>query len=72
MSSTARFLWEAPRWAKTSAFLKNQAFMLGLECRIEVDKGLIRETGRCEVSGGSDACQEFLRRCNQAMREFNQ
>lgn len=63
--------WEAPRWAKVESFVKDQAMLLGLTCKTEVEKGLIRERGRVEVRGGTEECREFIRRFHAAAREYS-
>lgn len=71
MNARAATTWQAPRWAKVEAFVKDQALLPGLECKTEVDKGVIRERGRVEVRGDVDKCQEFLRRLSAAMDDYN-
>lgn len=67
----AKATWEAPRWAKVEVFVKDQALLLGLACKTDVDKGWIRERGRVEVQGDADKCREFLRRFNAALDNYN-
>lgn len=69
--SRAATTWEAPRWAKVESFVKDQAMMLGLKCRTEVEKGFIRERGRVEVTGDAEQCREFIRRFQAAAKEYS-
>lgn len=62
MNARTAAVWDAPRWAKVETFVKDQALLLNLECKIDVRKGLIMEHGRVEVEGNADKCQEFMRR----------
>ncbi len=71
MNARVATTWEAPRWAKMESFIKDQALLLGLECKTEVNKWLLRESGRVEVMGESDKCKEFCFRLNVAVNYFN-
>lgn len=63
--------WEAPRWAGVENFIRDQAFLLDLECKVEVTKHLISETGRFAVTGEEEKCKEFKRRFLLAMNDYN-
>lgn len=68
---TIKSTWAAPRWAKVSSFIKDVAFELGLECEVDVDKGLIRERGRFKVSGDENALRLFKKAFESAAEKYN-
>lgn len=61
---------EAPRWARVPAFIKNTAFMLGLDVSMDIDAGLIRETVRFEVSGDQEKVSEFIKAFLASVKEY--
>jgi hypothetical protein len=44
-------VFEGPRWLRIPKFLKDECWERHLKIEIEVDKGLIRETVRFDISG---------------------
>ena len=70
MNGSIKSTWEAPRWAKVSSFIRDVAWHLGLECEINVDKGLIRERGRFKVSGEENKLKTFKKALASAIKEY--
>jgi hypothetical protein len=62
---------EGPRWAGTENYLRNACWVLGLEIKTEVSKGLIRETVRFEVKGDDNAVDRFVDNLNKTITDWN-
>ena len=69
-TATYKNAWEAPRWAKVSNFIREAAFKYDLECKLIVDKGILRESGRFSVTGSSDNINKFKRIFGAAIRDY--
>lgn len=69
---TSSTVYEAPRWAGVSCYLKDQAFLLGVQLEIEVEKGWIRENGRFRVTGPADKVDQFMAEFEEAGRRYNE
>lgn len=59
---TVRHTYDVPRWAKLSRLIEDEAFMLQLECLVNVRRGLIMEHGRFAVTGDRDNVRKFMAR----------
>lgn len=62
---------EVPRWAGFPTFIKNLAWKLGLDCTVEVDKGILRETVRFKVEGYGYKLEKFAKILQDSMDEYN-
>lgn len=63
--------WNGPRWAKFSDFLKDLAWDLDLVIEIEIDKGIIRESGRYVVEGDEESIKKFRRMISSAIEAYH-
>jgi hypothetical protein len=68
---TANVSWSGPRWAKVERFVDNLAFQLNLECRTNVDKGLLTEYGQARVKGSEENCNDFVRIFYESLETYN-
>lgn len=50
---------QCAKWADAPSMIKTLAFTLGLQLKIDVDKGWFRETVRFEVSGKLEDVRRF-------------
>tara|TARA_R110000772_G_scaffold268686_1_gene397436 strand:+ start:5301 stop:5537 length:237 start_codon:yes stop_codon:yes gene_type:complete len=66
-----RFTYEAPRWAKISGFVKQLALYCDIECKIEVTKGWLTESGTVVGTGTDENVIKFKDKFELAMREYN-
>jgi len=66
-----KFSYTAPRWAKVEGFVKETALWFGIDCKIAVTKGFIRESGTIVCEGEETAVQNFKLKFDQAMLEYN-
>jgi len=71
MVKTIRTVVEAPKWAKLPSFIKNVCWFLGLDCKVEVDKGWISENIRFMVSGEEGKVAQFIKAYNDATYKWN-
>jgi hypothetical protein len=71
MNAIAKTTWAAPRWVGFESFVKDTAFILGLKCQTEVDKGWLCERGRVEVQGEAGKCRQFLEEVSAAANSHN-
>ena len=70
-NATAKFIWEGPRWAHMESYLRDLAWRLDLEIKVEIEKHLITESGRCSVTGDKSQTQRFIRTANAAIADYN-
>lgn len=68
---TSSTVYEAPRWAGVASWLKDEAFLAGLDLHIEVEKGWLRERGRFRVSGPPEVVDDFMDLFDRAGRAYN-
>jgi hypothetical protein len=68
---TASVSWSGPRWAKVERFVNNLAFQLHLECRTNVDKGLLTEYGQAQVKGNKQDCDDFISIFYESLETYN-
>ncbi len=61
----------APRFARVPTFIRDMAFILGLDLSIEVEKHFIRETVRFRVEGDEGKVGRFRTALAEAMSEYN-
>ena len=71
MVKTIRTFVEAPKWAKLPSFIKNVCWSLGLDYKVEVDKGWISENIRFMVSGEEEKVNQFIKALNDAALSWN-
>lgn len=60
-----------PRWAGIDTFLKDMAFELGLDIRLDIDNGWIRKTVRVECRGDADSIMKMSRAVTAALEQYN-
>jgi len=65
-----RFTYEAPRWAKTSGFVKQLALYCDLDCKVEIKKGWLNETGTVVCDGTNENVIKFKDKFELAIREY--
>jgi hypothetical protein len=68
---TSSTVYEAPRWAGVASWLKDEAFLAGLELHIEVEKGWMRERGRFRVTGRPEDVDDFMDLFDRTGRAYN-
>ena len=66
-----RFTYEAPRWAGAKGFIKQLALYCDLECKVEVTRGWITESGVVVCSGSDENLIKFKDKFESAMRGYN-
>lgn len=66
-----RFTYTAPRWAKVEGFVKQTALWFGIDCKIAITKGWIRESGTIVCEGEEMAVRGFKLKFDRAMSEYN-
>jgi len=66
-----KFNYEAPRWAKTEGFIKQLALWHGLDCKVSVTKGWIRESGTVVCEGEEAEVRHFKLKLGLAMSAYN-
>lgn len=71
MNSTYRNVITGPRWAKFPTAIRSAAFEAGLDLKMDVEKHLIRETVRFEVSGPSNIVEAFQSALLNTIQEWN-
>ena len=62
---------QGPRWASFPTFLKNECFLLDLKCKIEVEKGFLKETVRWTVEGPEDKVDQLKDNVTAAIEQWN-
>lgn len=60
-----------PRWAKFPSYLRDVAWMSGMNIKIEVEKGWIMESVRFEVKGTHSEMEWFARQLDSSIKEYN-
>jgi hypothetical protein len=70
-TATYRQIITGPRWAGVSTFLKDEAFALGLEIKLDIDKGWISETIRCECRGEPDKIMRMASIVDTAIADYS-
>jgi hypothetical protein len=61
---------EGPRWARSDRVIKNLCWDLGLECKVERDTTLFRESIRFEVEGVESKLLAFKQALESAINKF--
>lgn len=71
MKSTMRAVMQAPRFASLPSLIRELAWMLNLELKIEVDKHFITENVRFSVTGEDPVIDMFSRKLHESIAEYN-
>lgn len=66
-----KFTYEAPRWVKTSGFVKQLSLWCNIECKIAVTKGWLMESGTVICEGTDANIIKFSDELKAAMHEYN-
>jgi len=66
-----KFTYKAPRFAKISKFVKQLSLLCDVDCKIEITKGLIFESGTVVCEGTDDNVIKFKDEMDMAMSEYN-
>lgn len=61
-----------PRWANLPTAIKNACWELGLNVKIEIDKGWIRETVRFSIEGSKDELEALREAFARGVSEYNE
>lgn len=72
MTASYRGIIEAPRWAGVPSALRDIAFMEGVDLKLDIDKGWVRETVRFSVTGESDFVRRFVRALSASINAYEQ
>ena len=66
-----KFTYEAPRFAKISGFVKQLSLLCDVDCKIEITKGLIFESGTVVCKGADNNVIKFKNEMDMAMAQYN-
>lgn len=71
MRVTSKGTWSALKCHKVDVYLKNEAWVNGLELKIEIDNGWIRQNGRYSVTGEKYVVKQFEPDFRRAIAHVN-
>lgn len=63
--------YEAPRWANFERYLRETCFFYDLDYEIDIQKGIIRESGIFKVTGTDENIKKFINDYHQTAELYN-